>query len=72
MNVLPMLLGISLVLGLIGLVGFIWGIKRGMFEDPERVRHKILLDDEEEEQYQQMLQQKSESPSAVDKSDTHN
>ena len=63
MNVLPLMLGVSLFLGFLGLLGFLWGVRQGMFDDPERVRHKILLDDEEEEAYQQLLQQ-SASPGA--------
>ncbi|MGA1599591.1 MAG: cbb3-type cytochrome oxidase assembly protein CcoS [bacterium] len=55
MDILPMMLGVSLFLGALGLAGFLWGWRQGLFDDPERVRYKILLDDEEEARYQQML-----------------
>lgn len=55
MDILPMMLGVSLFLGALGLAGFLWGWSQGLFDDPERVRYKILLDDEEEARYQQML-----------------
>ncbi len=54
------MLGVSLFLGGVGLVSFLWGWKLGLFDDPERVRYKILLDDEEEERYQQMLRKQTE------------
>ncbi len=62
MDVLPLMLGVSLLLGSVGLAAFLWGWKNGLFDDPERVRYKILLDDEEEDRYQAMLQQ-TEPPS---------
>ena len=55
MDILPLLIGISLFLGLIGLLGFLWGMRHGMFDDPEGTRYRILLDDQEEDEYQEML-----------------
>ncbi|MDP6210854.1 MAG: cbb3-type cytochrome oxidase assembly protein CcoS [SAR324 cluster bacterium] len=55
MDILPLLIGISLSLGLIGLLGFLWGMQHGMFDDPEGTRYRILLDDQEEDEYQKML-----------------
>ena len=55
MDILPLLIGISLSLGLIGLLGFLWGMKHGMFDDPEGTRYRILLDDQEEDEHQEML-----------------
>lgn len=61
-----MMLGVSLFLGAVGLAAFLWGWKLGLFDDPERVRFKILLDDDEEERYQEMLrQQKTEDTSST-------
>jgi cbb3-type cytochrome oxidase maturation protein len=60
MDILPLMLGVSLFLGGVGLASFLWGWKLGLFDDPERVRYKILLDDEEEERYQQMLRKQTE------------
>ncbi|MGA1644414.1 MAG: cbb3-type cytochrome oxidase assembly protein CcoS, partial [bacterium] len=48
MDILPLMLGVSLFLGGVGLASFLWGWKLGLFDDPERVRYKILLDDEED------------------------
>ena len=65
MDILPLMLGVSLFLGGVGLASFLWGWKLGLFDDPERVRYKILLDDEEEERYQEMLRkQKTEDTSS--------
>jgi cbb3-type cytochrome oxidase maturation protein len=55
MDILPLLIGITLFLGLIGLLGFLWGMRHGMFDDPEGTRYLILLDDQEEDEYQEML-----------------
>ena len=55
MDILPLLIGITLFLGLIGLLGFLWGMRHGMFDDPEGTRYRILLDDQEEDEYQEML-----------------
>lgn len=57
MNILPIMLGVSLVLGLIGLVAFLWGVKHGHFDDPEGMRYRMLLDDEEEDRYQEQIKQ---------------
>ena len=42
-------------MGLIGLLGFLWGMRPGLFDDPEGTRYRILLDDQEEDEYQEML-----------------
>ena len=55
MDILPLLIGITLFLGLIGLLGFLWGMRHGMFDDPEGTRYRILLDDKEGDEYQEML-----------------
>ncbi|WP_333828519.1 cbb3-type cytochrome oxidase assembly protein CcoS [Pararhodobacter sp.] len=45
MDVLGILIPISLVLGLLGLGGFYWTLKRGMYEDPEGDSRRILQGD---------------------------
>ena len=55
MDILPLMLGISLFLGLLGLFAFLWGLRTGQFDDPEGMRYKFLLDDEEEERYRERL-----------------
>ncbi|MDR2034619.1 MAG: cbb3-type cytochrome oxidase assembly protein CcoS [Helicobacteraceae bacterium] len=45
---LIMTLFISILLGLIGLVAFLWGLKSGQFDDEKRFTHGALFDSEEE------------------------
>ena len=47
MEVLIYLIPIALILGLIGLGGFIWSIKSGQFEDLDGAAYRILNDDDE-------------------------
>jgi len=44
-EVLGILIPISLFLGCVGLVGFYWTLKKGMYEDPEGDSRRILQDD---------------------------
>ena len=46
MNGLAILIPIALLMGLFGLVAFIWALKRGQFEDLEGAANRILIDDE--------------------------
>lgn len=39
---------ISITLGLIGLVAFMWGLRTGQFDDEERFTHGALFDGEDE------------------------
>lgn len=45
MDVLAILIPVSLVMGLAGLAGFYWTLKRGMYDDPEGDSRRILRDD---------------------------
>lgn len=45
MNVLAFLIPVSLILGGIGLVAFIWTIRSGQYGDPEGDAARILMDD---------------------------
>ncbi|MDT8445762.1 MAG: cbb3-type cytochrome oxidase assembly protein CcoS [bacterium] len=45
MQMLPIMLGVSLLLGLGGLAAFIWGLKNHQFDDAEKMRHQPLWDD---------------------------
>jgi len=60
MDILPLLIGISLSLGLIGLLGFLWGMKHGMFDDPEGTRYRILLDDQKKMNIRKCSQMKKQ------------
>ncbi|MFU8864740.1 MAG: cbb3-type cytochrome oxidase assembly protein CcoS [Rhodobacterales bacterium] len=45
MDVLTYLIPISLVLGGVGLVGFIYTVRSNQYDDPEGDAHRILNDD---------------------------
>lgn len=48
MNVLVFLIPVSLSLGLLGLVGFLWAIRTRQYEDPLGQASRILLDSDDE------------------------
>ncbi|AXI48587.1 cbb3-type cytochrome oxidase assembly protein CcoS [Sulfitobacter sp. SK012] len=41
------LIPISLVLGLVALVGFFWTLRNGQYNDPEGDAHRILTDEDD-------------------------
>jgi cbb3-type cytochrome oxidase maturation protein len=43
-----MMLGISLILGALALIGVMWAIKTGQFDDEEKTMNTVLFDGEEE------------------------
>ena len=45
MNALIFLIPISLVLGLIGLVGFLWALRSRQYDDLDGAAARILFDD---------------------------
>ncbi len=47
MTVLGFLIPAALLLGLIGLVAFLWAMKSGQFEDLDGAAMRILQDDDE-------------------------
>ena len=49
MSALIYLIPVALVLGLLGLVAFLWALKSGQFEDLDGAAHRVLLDDEEDD-----------------------
>ena len=46
MNILIFMIPVALILGLIGLLGFIWSIKSGQYEDLDGAAQRILIEDE--------------------------
>ncbi len=48
MDVLLYLIPAALGLGLLGLVGFLWSLKSGQFDDLDGAAHRILFEDEDE------------------------
>jgi len=49
MSVLIYLIPIALLLGLIGLVAFIWSLKSGQYDDLDGAAQRILMDDDEKQ-----------------------
>lgn len=47
MNVLALLIPVSLILGLLGLVGFVWSVRSNQYDDDAGNAARILLDDDE-------------------------
>lgn len=48
MNILVILVPVSLILGAIWLVGFIWALKRDQYEDLEGDAARILFDESDD------------------------
>jgi cbb3-type cytochrome oxidase maturation protein len=48
MNGVLFLMPIALLLGLSGLVAFLWSLRNGQFDDPDGAAMRILIDDESE------------------------
>jgi cbb3-type cytochrome oxidase maturation protein len=46
MNVLVYLVPVALMLGLIGLIAFVWSLKSGQYEDLDGAAVRILPDDD--------------------------
>ncbi|MFN4230884.1 cbb3-type cytochrome oxidase assembly protein CcoS [Parvibaculum sp.] len=49
MNILVLLVPAALLLGLLGLVAFLWSLKAGQYDDLEGAAERILFDEEPEE-----------------------
>lgn len=47
MEALLMLIPVALVLGLLGLVAFLWALRSGQFDDLDGAAHRILFDEDE-------------------------
>lgn len=45
MGVLGILIPVSLFLGLLGLVGFLWTLRKGQYDDPDGDSQRFLSDD---------------------------
>jgi cbb3-type cytochrome oxidase maturation protein len=46
MDVLIFLIPVALLLGLLGLAGFLWSLKTGQYDDLEGAKYRILYDDD--------------------------
>ncbi|MCB1994105.1 MAG: cbb3-type cytochrome oxidase assembly protein CcoS [Geminicoccaceae bacterium] len=49
MSGLLYLIPIALLLGFLGLLGFLWALRSGQFDDLDGAAERILFDDEEEQ-----------------------
>ena len=49
MNVIVVLLPVALFLGALGLIGFLWAVRSGQFDDLEGAAQRILIDDDVED-----------------------
>lgn len=45
MEVLAILIPVSILLGLLGLAGFVWTLRRGQYDDPEGDAQRFLSSD---------------------------
>jgi len=45
-NGLALLIPLALFMGLVGLGGFFWALRKGQFDDLEGAANRILIDDE--------------------------
>ncbi|RAX57270.1 cbb3-type cytochrome oxidase assembly protein CcoS [Helicobacter monodelphidis] len=43
-GMVAVMLATSIVIGLIGLIGFLWGLKRGQFDDEKKMTQGVLFD----------------------------
>ena len=42
------MLATSLIIGLLGLIAFLWGLKNGQFDDEKKMMQSVLFDNEED------------------------
>jgi cbb3-type cytochrome oxidase maturation protein len=49
MTVLLFLIPLAVLLGLVGLVAFMWSLKTGQFDDLDGAAHRVLMDDDIED-----------------------
>lgn len=47
MTNLLMLIPVALILGLVGLVAFLWALKSGQFDDLDGAAHRILFEEDD-------------------------
>lgn len=69
MTALIWLIPLALGLGFLGLVGFLWSLKSGQFEDLDGAAERILMDDDKPLQPRPGLQSKPQAAAAGDDAD---
>ncbi|MBT3808435.1 MAG: cbb3-type cytochrome oxidase assembly protein CcoS [Rhodospirillaceae bacterium] len=58
MNIIAILIPVALLLGGLGLAGFIWSIRSGQYDDLEGAARRILIDEEPDEELLDVSQEK--------------
>ena len=43
-GIIAIMLGVSLIMGLLGLIAFLWGLRTGQFDDENKFIQGILMD----------------------------
>lgn len=43
-GIIAIMLGVSLIMGLLGLIAFLWGLRSGQFDDENKFIQGILMD----------------------------
>lgn len=46
-GMVAIMLGVSIFIGLLGLIAFIWGLKSGQFDDEKKFTQGLLMDGED-------------------------
>lgn len=49
MSILTYIIPIALTLGIAGLIGFLWSLKTGQYDDIEGAANRILFDEDDRE-----------------------
>lgn len=59
-GMIAIMLGVSILIGLLGLIAFIWGLRSGQFDDEKKFTQGLLMDgvDELNEAYKNTLNKK--------------
>ena len=60
MNALLLLIPLALLLGLLGLVAFLWALRAGQFDDLDGAAGRILLDEEDDDGKDKRVDEKDE------------
>ncbi len=47
-GMIAIMLGVSLLIGLLGLIAFIWGLRSGQFDDEKKFTQGLLMDGTDE------------------------
>ncbi|WP_154414040.1 cbb3-type cytochrome oxidase assembly protein CcoS [Helicobacter pylori] len=60
-EILTIMLVVSVLMGLIGLIAFLWGVKSGQFDDEKRMLESVLYDSTSDLN-EAVLQEKRQDP----------